>query len=196
MVVLGRDPRARARAVASPSVTFARQSTPRMRCRALHEQVTVPRYYEVFFVADPMREISKTEALEATSYAVEADIDSTRRYQIWVRGELDLVVYPNAEPTAQIAALQRTHDSAVPSWITSAPIRDGEELRYAIWYFEPGGRLEKRVDTVVDSRLRVETWYDAQGRLGGTLERHYNEDGEQIEVVATRPGGQRVVVDD
>ena len=42
--------------------------------------------------------------------------------------------------------------------------------------------------------LTVSTSYDADGKLRGSLERHYNEQGEQIEVIDIRPDGRRVRV--
>jgi len=156
----------------------------------------MPRYFEFFFPADPMTEISEAEARGSGSYAVEANVGAMTRYEVWVQGQLDHAVYPEAEPGPQIAELQRTKDAGVPTWITSTAIRDGDQVRYTIWYYDRGDRLEKRVERVNTPGRDVSTWYDAEGRLGGTLERRFNEHGEQIEVVATTPDGRRLVVDD
>jgi hypothetical protein len=40
----------------------------------------------------------------------------------------------------------------------------------------------------------VSTWYGADGQLGGSRERRYNEQGEQIEVIETTPDGRRIIV--
>ena len=156
----------------------------------------MPRYFEFFFAADPMTEISESEARTSGSYAVEADVGATRRFEVWVQGELDHVVYSDAQPAPHIAELQRTIDARVPTWITSPAVHDGEQQRYTIWYYAPGGQLNNRTDYVNTPGRAVSTWYDAHDRLGGTLERRYNEHGEQIEAVETTPDGRRIVVDD
>jgi hypothetical protein len=154
----------------------------------------MPRYFETFFVDEPMIERSETEARELASYVVEAPVGATPRLEVWLHGELERVIYPEARPGPDVAELQRTRDTAVPTWITSPVMRDADMARYTIWHYHPGGQLQHRTD-YLSTPLRTEsTWYDAEGRLGGARERHYSEDGEQLQVIEITPDGRRMVV--
>lgn len=114
--------------------------------------------------------------------------------EVWLHGELERVVYPDTQPGPEVAELQRTKDARVSTWVTSTVVRDADEDRYTIWYYKPGGELEHRTDYVSTPELTVSTWYDATGKLGGSRERHYNEQGEQVEVIEITPEGRRMIV--
>jgi hypothetical protein len=154
----------------------------------------MPRYFETFFVADPMTDLPEAEARALPSYVVEADAGATRRMEVWLHGELERVVYPDTRPGPEVAELQRTKDARVSTWVTSTVARDADEDRYTIWYYKPGGELEHRTDYVSTPALIVSTWYNAAGKLGGSRERHYNEHGEQVEVIEITPEGRRMIV--
>lgn len=156
----------------------------------------MPRYFESFIVDEPLTEISEQQARDSGWYVVEANRQGVRRLEVFSEGKLDRVVFPETAPSPAISALQRGLDAKVPTWIASAPVREGDQLRYTLWYYEPGGRLEKRVDTVDRPGLYTSSWFDAEGRLGGTLERRFDEYGELIEVVEILPDGRRIIVDD
>ncbi|HEY6175966.1 MAG TPA: hypothetical protein VIX73_16045 [Kofleriaceae bacterium] len=154
----------------------------------------MPRYFEVFFAADPMTELSEVEAHALPSYVVEADAGAIRRMEVWLHGKLERVVYPDTRPRPEIAELQRTRDAGVSTWITFVVAREADEARYSIWRYTPGGELEHRSDYVSTPTQTFEKWYYADGKFGGGFERYYDEQGEQIEVIEIRPDGRRIKV--
>jgi hypothetical protein len=154
----------------------------------------MPRYFDLFFVDEPMTELLEEEARALPSYVVEANAGTIRRMEVWLHGELERVIYPESQPGLEVAELQRTRDAGVSTWITSPVTRDADAARYTIWYYAPGGGLDHRTECVNSSERSVSTWYGADGQLGGSRERRYNEQGEQIEVIETTPDGRRIIV--
>jgi hypothetical protein len=154
----------------------------------------MPRYFETFFIDEPMTELPEVEARALPSHVVQSDAGATRRMEVWLQGKLERVIYPDTQPGREIAELQRTSDAAVATWITSAVARDANAARYTVWYYKPGGQLEHRTDFVTTPEHTLSTWYDADGKLGGARERHYDAQGEQIEVIEITPEGRRIKV--
>lgn len=154
------------------------------------------RYFERFLVGEPMREVSEAEAGAAFSHVVEADVGEVRRLALVIEGQLDRIIYPDAVPSPRLAEIQRVHDVGVPGWVVSPVVREGDVARYTVWSYQPSGVLEKRVEHVDGPRIALSTWYHPDGRLGGSMERHYDESGEMIEAIATDESGNRVVVHD
>lgn len=155
------------------------------------------RYLETYIVGLPPTEISEAAALAAGTYVVEDQPAEGPRHLRDVRdGQLERVIYPDAEPSEAIAALQRARYPGVGSWIVSPLVREGETVRYSIWYVEDDATLGKRVDYENSERLGWSRWYHPDGSYGGAMERHYDANGDSLEVREHLPDGRVIVIDD
>jgi hypothetical protein len=67
----------------------------------------MPRYFEAFFVDEPMTELLEVETRALPSFVVEANAGAIQRMEVWLHGVLERVIYPDTEPGPEIAELQR-----------------------------------------------------------------------------------------
>jgi len=150
-----------------------------------------PRYFESFFNADPMVEISEGAAQELGHYVVE-DSGPMRRYRRISEGKLDSLVYAGWEdPAEPLADLSRSNEG-VQAEIHSPVERcshGGHQWR--IWYVDAAGRvkkiLEREYSTDGDT-LRVSR-RGPDGELLNYTVYHYNRDGELYELTTHAPDG-------
>lgn len=155
------------------------------------------RYLDTFIVDVSSTEISEAEALAAGTYVLEdSPSDGPVHLQDFTAGVLERVIYPNAKPSPEIEAWQRTWYPGVASWIVSPIERDGETVRYSIWYVQEDATLGKRVDYENRERLGWSRWYHPDGSYGGALERRYDENGDSLEVREHLPDGRVLIIDD
>jgi hypothetical protein len=155
------------------------------------------RFFEQHFPdADPVM-ISEEEARALGTYSEEVDEPGAPRHLlVYLDHQLLRVTYPDAVPSQEIAELQRKRYPGVPSWITSRAVKEGETSKYSIWYVEADATLGKRVDYENTERLGWSRWYHPDGSYGGAMERHYDENGDSLEVREHLPDGRVLVIDD
>jgi hypothetical protein len=157
----------------------------------------MPRYLDTYIVDLSPTEIPEAEALAAGTYAVEErPADGPLHVRDVRDGQLERVIYPDAEPSPALAAFQRAHYPGVASWIVSPLVRQGETVRYSIWYLEEDATLGKRVDHENSARIGWSRWYHPDGSYGGAMERRYDENGDSLEVREHLPDGRVLVLDD
>jgi hypothetical protein len=155
------------------------------------------RFFEQHFPgADPIV-ISEAEARATGTYSEEIDEPGVPRHlRVYLDHQLLRITYPDAEPSAEIAQLQRTRYPGVASWITSPAVKEEGTSKYSIWYVEEDAAVGKRVDYENSERLAWSRWYHPDGSYGGAMERLYDENGDSLEVREHLPDGRVLVIDD
>jgi hypothetical protein len=156
------------------------------------------RYYEQYFAGDTLDPISEEDARATGTYAEHVvDADAPEHFRSYFRHALSHVIYPDRAPDAVVNDFQRRRYGEVEHWIVSSVARDASGTRYEIWYYQPGTEA-RRVTywTAQDVSRRVEQTFAADGRLLGSLERRFNESGEQVEAVHRDAAGTVVSIDD
>jgi hypothetical protein len=100
----------------------------------------MPRFFEAFFAADPMTELSEADARAADSFVEEiVPADGPRHFVSTVLGALHKVVYPDAEPSPTLEAFHRARYPGLEHWITSTVSHDGDRRSYRAWHHDPDG---------------------------------------------------------
>jgi len=149
------------------------------------------RYFESFFNADPMVELSEAAAQEAECYAVEDD-PSMRRYRRVIDHQLDSIVYAGWDhPSAPLADLARIGEPAraeIHSTVKELP--DGA-YSWQIWYVDPQRKITKILEPeyAADRRIRRQSLRNADGELVHHTVYHYDRDGHLLELVTHAPDG-------
>jgi hypothetical protein len=149
------------------------------------------RYFETFFNADPMDELSEAEARAAGTYAVEDD-SAIRRYRRIIDNQLDSIVYAGwddpAEPLADFERLGEPVRAEIHSTVEKLP--DGS-YQWRIWYIDPQRRIIKILEpryAADGTRLR-EALRSSDGELVDYTVYHYDRDGHLLELVTHAPDG-------
>jgi hypothetical protein len=150
-----------------------------------------PRYFETFFNADPMVELSETAARELGSYVVE-DGGSMRRYRRISDGGIDSIIYAGWEDPAEPLA-----DLSRGNWGVQAEIHSPVErhphggYQWRIWYVDPTGRVKKIVEREyrADGNTSRVSRRGADGELQSYTVYRYNDDGYLHQLVTYGPDG-------
>lgn len=149
------------------------------------------RYFDSFFNADPMEELSEAEAREAGWYVMEDDL-TMRRYRRISDNQLSSIVYAGwdgpTEPLADLERLGEPVEAEIHS--TVEKLSDGS-YRWRIWYIDPQRRIIKILEpqyAADGTRLR-EALRRPDGELVHYTVYHYDRDGYLLELVTHAPDG-------
>lgn len=149
------------------------------------------RYFEHFYNAESMDELSEAEALAAGSYAAEDDT-AMRRYRRVIDNQLDSIVYAGwddpAEPLADLERLGEPVEAEIHSTVERFP--DGA-YQWRTWYIDPQRRIIKILEprfAADGTRLR-EALRRPDGELVDYTVYHYDQDGHLLELVTHAPDG-------
>jgi hypothetical protein len=150
-----------------------------------------PRYFESFYNADPMVEISEPAARELGSYVME-DGGPMRRYRRFSDGKLDSLVYAGWEDPAEPLVDMGRGNEGVEAEIHSPVERCSHGgHRWRIWYVDPAGRVKiilEREYSADGDALRLSRRAPDGGLLSYTVY-HYNDYGELYELTTHAPDG-------
>lgn len=154
------------------------------------------RYFSEYFIDSEPVPMDENAALDGGSYILEVTpADGPHHLRRVHDGDLMFVSYRDTEPTPEILAYQQRAYPGVEFRIATALVREGDTKRWTEWTYAGDGSLDRRSDYVQEPRRTLDTWFGADGKLGGKLERFYDEHGEETRVVEHGPDG-RVLVHD
>jgi hypothetical protein len=149
------------------------------------------RYFETFYIIDPMDELSETEARAAGTYVVEDDA-ALRRYRRIIDNQLDSIVYAGwddpVEPLADLERLGESVDAEIYSTVERLP---DDAYTWRTWYVDPQRRITKILEpqyAADGSRLR-QSLRRPGGELVSYTVYHYDRDGHLLELVTHAPDG-------
>jgi hypothetical protein len=149
------------------------------------------RYFETFFNADPMDELSEADALATGTYAVEDDA-AMRRYRRIIDNQLDSIVYAGwDDPTEPLADLERLGEPVRAEIHSTVERLPDDAYRWRTWYIDPQRRITKILEpqfAADGTRLR-EALRHPDGELVDYTVYHYDQDGYLLELVTHAPDG-------
>ena len=149
------------------------------------------RYFETFYNADPMIELTEAEARERGRYVVE-DGGPMRRYRRIIDNELDSLIYKGWDDPSQALADLGRLAAGVQAEIHSPvePCSHGGK-RWRTWYVSSAGNVEKILEPeyAADGRPLRRNRRSADGKLLSHTVYRYAEDGLLLELVSYAPDG-------
>ena len=153
------------------------------------------RFFEHYYVSDPMTELAEAEARARDSYVelVEAPV---RHYLAIFDGQIERVIYPELAPEDAVVRFHADRYLDAPLWIVSRVERDDAGAHYDIWYYDSVSVRPTRVHYDIGKTRRLETFYDEDGRLTGSNDRRFHDWGEHIETISRDASGRIVSIDD
>jgi hypothetical protein len=149
------------------------------------------RYFESFYNADLMDELSEAAARAAGTYAVEDDA-SMRRYRRIIDNQLDSIVYKGwDDPTEPLADLERLGEAVRAEIHSTVEKLPGNAHKWRTWYVDPQRRIAKILEPefAADGSFLRESLRRPDGELVSYTVYHYDRDGHLLELVTHAPDG-------
>ena len=149
------------------------------------------RYFEHFYNAESMDELSEADARAAGTYAVEDD-PAMRRYRRVIDNQLESIVYAGwddpTEPLADLEHLGEPVRAEIHSTVERLP--DGA-YGWRTWYVDPQRRITKILEPqfASDGSFLREALRRPDGELVSYTIYHYDQDGHLLELVTHAPDG-------
>jgi hypothetical protein len=151
----------------------------------------MPRFFEAFFAADPMTELSEADARAADSFVEEiVPADGPRHFIARLHRGVDRVVYPDAEPSPAIEAFHRERYPGVEHWITSTVSHDGDCRSYRAWYHDPDGTRFSTRAYILGPDVEETISYGPDGTVLSRMVEYYNEANQLLRSVIYDAAGK------
>ncbi len=149
------------------------------------------RYFETFYNADAMTELSETEAQARGRYVV-TDGEPMRRYRRIIDNELDSLIYQGwDDPGPALADLGRLAAGVRAEIHSPVEIVSHGGKRWRTWHVSSAAKVIKILEREYDADgnpLR-ENLRSADGELISSTEYRYAADGFLLELVTRAPDG-------
>lgn len=149
------------------------------------------RYFESFYNADPMDELSEAAAHQLGTYAVEDD-PALRRYHRIIGRQLDSIIYAGwDEPAVPLADLERLGATVRAEIHSTVQRLDHGGHQWRTWYLDPLRKVTKILEPefAADGRRVRSTLRSPDGTLITNTIYHYDRDGHLLELVTHAPDG-------
>jgi hypothetical protein len=149
------------------------------------------RYFESFYNADPMDELSEAAAHQLGTYAVEDD-PALRRYHRIISRQLDSIIYAGwDEPAVPLADLERLGATVRAEIHSTVQRLDHGGHQWRTWYLDPLCKVTKvlELEFATDGRRVRSTLRSPDGTLVAYTIYHYDRDGHLLELVTHAPDG-------
>ena len=142
------------------------------------------RFFEAFFAADPMTELSEADARARGSFVEEiVPTGGPRHFVATSNGAVDRIVYPDAEPSPEIATFHQQRYPGLSHWITSTMSRDGDRRSYRAWHHDPDGTRFSTVTYILGPDADETISYGPDGTVLSRLVEYYDEANQLIRSV-------------
>ena len=150
----------------------------------------MPRFFQAFYAAYPMTELSEADARSADTFVEEVvPPDSPRHFVATINGAVERVVYPDAEPSPAIETFHRARYPGLAHWIMSTVRRDGNRSIYRAWHHDARGALIRSVAYDFSPETEESITYGPDGALLGRMVEYY-EAGQLLRSVEYDAAGK------
>ena len=151
----------------------------------------MPRFFEAFFAADPMIELSEADARASASFVEEIiPADGPRHFVAKLHSGVDRIIYPDAEPSPAIDNFHRAHYPGIEHWIASTVRRDGDRRAFKAWHHDARGALIRSVAYDFSPQTEESITYGPDGALLGRMVEYDDDTGELARVVEYDASGK------
>jgi hypothetical protein len=151
----------------------------------------MPRFFKTFLAADPMSELSEADARATGTFVEEVVLDKAPRHFVaTLRGVVDRVIYPDAEPSPAIESFHREHYPGVALWITSTVNRDGHHRSFRAWHHDSTGALIRSVAYDFSPETEESITYGPDGALLGRMVEYYDAAGALVRSIVYDAAGK------
>ena len=149
------------------------------------------RYFQAFYAAYPMTELSEADARAAGNFVEEVvSTDGPRHFVATINSVVERIVYPDAEPAPAIEAFHHERYPGLAHWIVSTVRSLENRSVYRAWHYDAHGALIRSVAYDFSPEIEDSITYGPDGSLVARLVEYYNESGELVRSVEYDAAGK------